>query len=235
MVNLFTRKSSASGRNDLPDLPELPEIGFDLLPDDPPAPASSRNTPTPSTQPKLPRSTWIVIIVLMLALTALAVYGYVQDHGGIDNVLPGSTTDTPQASSGCDKTHASRPADLTYAGTYYNSGELDSFPASQDGIAHYYGDGEPLSPHTGSGKRFDSNAMWAASWFYPIGTRLRVTDTASGRSITVTVEDRGPNRVAYPDVIIDLTRGAFDRLDPTPGRGALAVHIEPLCAWWQLW
>jgi rare lipoprotein A len=58
--------------------------------------------------------------------------------------------------------------------------------ASQ-GVASFYSDTE-----TASGERFDSNELTAAHPSLPFGTRLRVTDVSSGRSVTVKVNDRGP-------------------------------------------
>ena len=121
----------------------------------------------------------------------------------------------------------SRPADLTFAGVYFFPGELDSSPAQQEGRANFYGGGESLDPMTGSGEPFDPDALTAASWFYPMGTKLEVTDEQNGASVIVRVNDRGPDRVDYPDVIIDLTRGAMKKLDPNAESAQVA--ITPLC------
>lgn len=55
------------------------------------------------------------------------------------------------------------------------------------GLASFYSDTE-----TASGEKFDSNELTAAHPTLPFGTRLRVTDVSSGRSVTVKVNDRGP-------------------------------------------
>src|SRR5512140_1689862 len=86
------------------------------------------------------------------------------------------------------------------------------------GQASWYGEA-----HRGklmaNGRRFDPDKLTAASWFYPLGTKVRVTITHPAlprRTLMVTVTDRGP---AYDLVregrIIDLARGAFRRLAPT--------------------
>ena len=59
--------------------------------------------------------------------------------------------------------------------------------ASQ-GIASFYTEGTK----TASGERFDTMAMTAAHPTLPFGTKLRVTDVGSGKSVTVRVNDRGP-------------------------------------------
>lgn len=43
-----------------------------------------------------------------------------------------------------------------------------------------------------SGEKFDANEMTAAHPSLPFGTRLRVTNVANGRSVTVRINDRGP-------------------------------------------
>ena len=45
---------------------------------------------------------------------------------------------------------------------------------------------------TASGERFDMYAMTCAHKTYKFGTKLRVTDPENGRSVVVTVNDRGP-------------------------------------------
>ncbi len=45
---------------------------------------------------------------------------------------------------------------------------------------------------TAGGNKFDSNAMTAAHRQLPMGTKLKVTNLANGKSVVVTVNDRGP-------------------------------------------
>ena len=67
----------------------------------------------------------------------------------------------------------------------------------QRGEASYYHprlEGRPMA----NGERFDAQSNSAASRTLPLGTTARVTNTETGRSATVEVEDRGPyagNRV----------------------------------------
>lgn len=42
----------------------------------------------------------------------------------------------------------------------------------------------------------------------PFGSRLRVTDTATGKNVVVIVNDR----IGYPDRLLDLSEGAAKRL-----------------------
>lgn len=65
------------------------------------------------------------------------------------------------------------------------------------------------------------SGLSAAHPWLPFGTMVTVTDEASGRSVTVIVNDRGP---FSPGRIIDLSPEAFERLVPL-GRGVLDVRI----------
>ena len=61
----------------------------------------------------------------------------------------------------------------------------------QRGEASYYHprfEGRPMA----NGERFDAQSNSAASRTLPLGTTARVTNTETGRSATVEVEDRGP-------------------------------------------
>lgn len=62
---------------------------------------------------------------------------------------------------------------------------------------------------TASGEPFHYNAMTAAHKTLPFGTKLLVTNLANGKSVEVTVNDRGP----YPiGIDLDLTQGAFSSI-----------------------
>ncbi|MGU3387305.1 septal ring lytic transglycosylase RlpA family protein [Methylobacterium sp. D53M] len=70
--------------------------------------------------------------------------------------------------------------------------------------------------------RFRPEGMTAAHWTLPCGTRVRVTDIATGRSVEVTVNDRGP----HPRLrrTLDLARGAAERLGII-GRGVIHARL----------
>jgi len=60
-----------------------------------------------------------------------------------------------------------------------------------DGEASYYGR-ELAGNRTASGERFDPGALTAAHRTLPLGSKLRVTNKANGKSVMVRVNDRGP-------------------------------------------
>jgi rare lipoprotein A len=72
---------------------------------------------------------------------------------------------------------------------------------SFSGIASYYGN--ESGSQTASGQRMNANAMTAAHRTLPFGTRLRVTH--DGRSVVVTINDRGP---FVRGRVLDLSTGA---------------------------
>jgi rare lipoprotein A len=76
--------------------------------------------------------------------------------------------------------------------------------ASQ-GVASFYTEGE----RTANGEKFDTNALTAAHPTLPFGTRLRVTNVSTGRSVTVRVNDRGPY---VPGRIVDVSHSAANAL-----------------------
>ena len=79
---------------------------------------------------------------------------------------------------------------------------------------------------TASGQRYDGTRLTAAHRTLPLGTRLRVSDPASGRSVTVLVNDRwggGPGRV------VNLSRRAADELGMgTAGELKVQLTVQQL-------
>lgn len=83
-----------------------------------------------------------------------------------------------------------------------------------------------------NGQAFDPDQLSAASWFYPLGTTVRVTRVWSGarRSVKVVVTDRGPAfRLVDQGRIIDLSRASFERLAPV-AVGLVEVTVETATA-----
>ena len=63
---------------------------------------------------------------------------------------------------------------------------------------------------TASGEPYDMYALTAAHPTLPFGTRIRVTNLANGRQVTVRINDRGPFK---KERIIDLSYKAAKRID----------------------
>ena len=85
------------------------------------------------------------------------------------------------------------------------------------GIASYYWQPQRVA----SGGWFNPNAMTAAHKSLPFGTRVRVTNLNNGRTVTVTINDRGPY---IRGRIIDLSRAAASAVGMT-GSGVARVSM----------
>lgn len=90
------------------------------------------------------------------------------------------------------------------------------------GAASHYGIGDGYhGQRTANGERFNAHALTAAHPSLPMGSRLRVTNRANGRSVTVRINDRGPYAGGR---IIDLSYGAFAAI-ASPSQGVASVCI----------
>ena len=78
------------------------------------------------------------------------------------------------------------------------------------GLASFYKEGTL----TASGEKFDANELTAAHPTLPFGTRLRVTNLNTGRSVTVRVNDRGP---FVPGRVVDVSYSAAQTLGMVDG------------------
>ena len=85
------------------------------------------------------------------------------------------------------------------------------------GLASFYWQGS----RTASGERFDKRDLTAAHRTLPFGTRVRVTNLATGRSVTVRVNDRGPFVAGR---VIDVSHAAAEELGMV-GRGVAKVRL----------
>lgn len=88
--------------------------------------------------------------------------------------------------------------------------------------ASYYHD-KFTGRKTASGQIFDNKKMTAAHKKLPFGTKVRVTNEANGKSIVVTINDRGPFTKGRE---IDLSKKAFMEIARHSGYGAMKVTIE---------
>lgn len=73
------------------------------------------------------------------------------------------------------------------------------------GLASFYGH----ETRTANGEKFNAGELTAAHRTLPFGTRVRVTDVATGRSVTVRINDRGPY---VPGRIVDVSHSAAESL-----------------------
>jgi rare lipoprotein A len=89
---------------------------------------------------------------------------------------------------------------------------------ASNGVASFYTEGS----RTANGEKFDTNELTAAHPTLPFGTRLRVTNVATGRAVTVRVNDRGPY---VPGRVVDVSQSAANALGMV-GAGIAKVRLD---------
>lgn len=107
------------------------------------------------------------------------------------------------------------PASRTTKVTLYDPKPLKV----ETGLASWYKD-----RRTASGERFSGTAMAAAHKKFPFGSKVRVIDLKTNKSVIVRINDRGPY---IRGRVIDLTVGAARELGMYD-RGIARVRIELL-------
>ena len=95
----------------------------------------------------------------------------------------------------------------------------------QIGSASWYGNYH-LGRRTASGEPLDGVRPTAAHRSLPLHSRVRVTNLKNGRSVVVTINDRGP---VSRRLLIDVSPSAADQLDMKTA-GIIPVSIEPVVA-----
>ena len=115
------------------------------------------------------------------------------------------------SSFGAARKHASSASDKTDKRAAETAG-------GSYGLASFYGH----QSQTASGEKFNPQELTAAHRTLPFGTRVRVTDVATGRSVTVRVNDRGP---FVPGRVVDVSSAAAETLGIS-GRGIAKVKLD---------
>jgi len=91
------------------------------------------------------------------------------------------------------------------------------------GVASWYSESDPMiNLRTANGEIFDDSRMTCASWNFPFGTRLKITNLKNGKSVICVVNDRGPAKRL--NRLIDLTKGAFQKIADTRS-GLIKVSV----------
>jgi rare lipoprotein A len=113
---------------------------------------------------------------------------------------------------------SSRQAALHKRHSPLASREASLDASSASGVASYYSSGS----RTASGEQFNPNEFTAAHRTLPFGTKLRVTNVATGQSVTVRVNDRGP---FVPGRVVDVSSSAAESLGMA-GKGVAKVKLD---------
>jgi rare lipoprotein A len=135
------------------------------------------------------------------------------------NAVRDSNFVSPQASSPHDRT-ASIVTNRRVATVRKHTPFRQAMPThvASQGIASFYTEDQ----QTASGEKFDTHELTAAHRTLPFGTRLRVTNVATGRSVTVRVNDRGPH---IPGRVVDVSGSAANELGIVD-RGIAKVRVD---------
>jgi rare lipoprotein A len=92
-----------------------------------------------------------------------------------------------------------------------------------EGIVSFYAH-DFHGKQTSNGETFDMNALTAAHRTFPFGTKVRVTNLESNKTVVVRVNDRGPFKEGR---IMDLSMGAAKEIDLIR-TGTARVRLEVL-------
>lgn len=146
---------------------------------------------------------------------------YYQDDGPGANP-PGNLDAVPDATPKLEPLHrfANRPYTV-FGHDYVPATSLRAY--RERGLASWYGR-KFHAQRTATGETYDMYAMTAAHPTLPLPSYARVTSLASGRSVVVRVNDRGPFR---PGRIIDLSYAAAYRLGIAQ-KGSGEVEVESI-------
>jgi len=95
----------------------------------------------------------------------------------------------------------------------------------QCGYASHYGVGDGYHGQTAAnGSRFNAYGLTAAHPWLPFGTKVLVKNRNNGKSVAVTITDRGPY---YGGRILDLSYGSFSHI-ASPSQGEASICISKL-------
>ena len=85
--------------------------------------------------------------------------------------------------------------------------------------------------YTASGQKFNNYGLTAAHKTLPFGTKVKVTNVNNGKSVVVTVNDRGPFKrtpdFKYYSRVLDLAKGAFLKI-ASARTGIIKIKYEIL-------
>ena len=146
---------------------------------------------------------------------------YYKDDGPGDNP-PANLDAIPDAAPRVEPLHrfANRPY-AVFGRDYLPATTLR--PYKERGVASWYGR-KFHSQKTATGETYDMYAMTAAHPTLPLPSYAKVTNIATGRSVVVRVNDRGP---FHPGRVIDLSYAAAHRLGIAQ-RGSGEVEVESI-------
>ena len=95
--------------------------------------------------------------------------------------------------------------------------------SGEEGVANYYSD-KFQGKKTASGEVYDKDGLTASHKKLPYGSKVKVTNIATGKSVVVTVNDR---MKASNPAVIDVTRRAADELGfAKAGKAKVRLEVQ---------
>jgi rare lipoprotein A len=146
--------------------------------------------------------------ICFYALIAMGFAGAITDAPPVAAKLPPATADAAHGA-------APKAAELRTVATP---------DAVQVGVASWYGP-RFQGRRTATGARFDMHKLTAAHRTLPLGSKVRVTNLDNGKSVEVTINDRGP---VPKSRVIDLSKRAALDIGITKRSGVAPVVVEPV-------
>lgn len=156
---------------------------------------------------------WLAVVAGAASLAACAQSSVVSERSGHRAVRQASVE--PERSTSSSTMMKRRVAAVRQTSPRKDQ---DRVATASHGVASYYTTGTK----TASGEKFNTLEMTAAHPTLPFGTKLRVTNVASGKSVTVRVNDRGP---FVHGRVVDVSYSAADALGMV-GKGVANVKLD---------
>jgi len=161
---------------------------------------------------------WLAVVAGAASLAACAQSSVVSEKSGQRAVRQASVEpERTTSSSSMMKRRVAAVRQQTVPRKDSNK-DQDRVATASHGVASYY----TMGTKTASGEKFNTLEMTAAHPTLPFGTKLRVTNVASGKSVTVRVNDRGP---FVHGRVVDVSYSAADALGMV-GKGVANVKLD---------
>jgi rare lipoprotein A len=139
------------------------------------------------------------VVLATATLAACAQSSFIADKSGSFVPTRRASLESHTKTSFVSKRHAAFVANRHAPSASHE--HASATPGASYGLASYY----EQDSETASGERFNAGELTAAHRTLPFGTRVRVTNHSNGRSVVVTINDRGP---FVHGRIIDVTPAA---------------------------
>ena len=155
-------------------------------------------------------------VTVMAAALAACAQSTVSNKSELRTANPSPSLESNRTASKVTDRHvAVKPRKHSPFGT---DGQTAKTQLASYGVASFYSEEQ----QTANGEKFNPSELTAAHPTLPFGSRLRVTNLATGRSVVVRVNDRGP---FVPGRVVDVSYSAAETLGIVH-RGIAKVKLD---------